>query len=82
MDHYYKIGNHNVHMADMLFCLGLVVVLGVSLFGLMEYTVRRDVKSMGQIAVNLRSSKKERLSQTKKSLISSDQIEEEGLVPN
>ena len=47
MDHYYKIGSHNIHMADMLFCLGLVLVLGVSLCGLIEFTVRRDVKSVG-----------------------------------
>ena len=47
MDHYYKIGNHNVHMADMLGCLVLVLVLGMSLYGLIEYTVRKDVKSVG-----------------------------------
>lgn len=61
MDHYYKIGSHNIHMADMLFCLGLVLVLGVSLCGLIEFTVRRDVKSVGQISFNLRSNKKQRL---------------------
>ena len=49
MDHYYKIGSHNVHMAEILGCLILVTVLGIILCGLVECTVRRDVKSIDKI---------------------------------
>merc|ERR1712166_514750 len=36
MDHYYIIGSHNVHMADILDCMILVTVLGIFLCGLVE----------------------------------------------
>ena len=82
MDHYYKIGNHDIHMADLLSCLGLVILLAGIVYCLIEVTVRRDVRSMGQLAIDLKLSKREKLNNTKKSLISTDQMEEEntGLV--
>ena len=72
MDHYYKIGNHDVHMADLLSCLGLVILLGTIVCCLIEKTVRRDVKNMGQLAIDLKLSKREKLNNTKKSLINAD----------
>ena len=81
MDHYYKIGNHDIHMAEILFCLGLIVILGLTVFCMMEYTVRRDIRSIGENMSSIKITKQQRLNQTKKSLINSDSIEEEtGLV--
>ena len=72
MDHFYKIGNHNVHMADILFCIGLIALLGAVVAGLVEFTVRKDVKTMGQLISSMRSLKRDKLNYTKNSLINSN----------
>ena len=78
MDHYYKKGDHDVHMRELLTCLAMVVGLGGLVAVVLHRIVTRDVICINENVAKAQLSKKERYNQAKKSLINQEsKIEEE-----
>lgn len=42
MDHYYKIGNHNIHMVQLAVSLGIVAVSALVVFLILGIFLRKD----------------------------------------
>ena len=83
MDHYFKKGDHDVHMKELTTCLAMVIGLGGLVAIVLHRIVTRDIICINENVAKAQLSKKERYNQAKKSLINQEsKIEEEnqGLV--
>ena len=62
MDHYYKIGNHNIHMMQLAISFGIVMVSAMVVFLILGSFLRKDF-SLIELAV--RESKEKKVSRAK-----------------
>ena len=57
MDHYYKIGNHNIHMMQLAISIGIVMVSALVVFFILGSFLRKDF-SLIELAVQESKEKK------------------------
>ena len=57
MDHYYKIGNHNIHMMQLAISIGIVMVSAIVVFLILGSFLRKDF-SLIELAVQESKEKK------------------------
>ena len=57
MDHYYKIGNHNIHMMQLAISFGIVMVSAMVVFLILGSFLRKDF-SLIELAVRESKEKK------------------------
>ena len=62
MDHYYKIGNHNIHMMQLAISFGIVMVSALVVFLILGSFLRKD---FSLIELALRESKEKKAAKAK-----------------
>ena len=57
MDHYYRIGNHDIHMLQLLVTMGIVIVASCIVVAILNSSLRKDFKSMELAAISRKAKK-------------------------
>ncbi len=57
MDHYYKIGNHQIHMLQLSVSIGIVIMISCVVMKILSNALRKDFKNMELAAIS-RNAKK------------------------
>ena len=77
LDHYMKIGNNDIHLAQLLYSLGMIFALVISLSLLLGRSIKKDFQNLELISLR----KKERRDQRRRGVAAPDE-DEMGLADN
>ena len=57
MDHYYRIGNHDIHMLQLSVSMGIVIMASCIVVKILSNSLRKDFKSMELAAISRKAKK-------------------------